>query len=312
MDAPLVSVIIATYNRGNVLAHALTSVRRQTVTDWEAVVVGDACTDDTAAVVAGFHDPRITFFNLPVNCGSQHGPNNEGVRRARGRYLAYLNHDDLWFPDHLARALAELETTGADLVYTLTLVQPKPGSAAPPTLRGPSPDGRYSPRIGLPATSWVFRRELAEAVGPWRSHRELHATPSQDWLFRAWRAGKDLRLAPHLTAVAFSSGKRKGCYARREEHEQRVYLERMAREPDLRQQELTRLVLAKAKRKKARLPFWERSCLRLGLNPRGVVNFLRYRRRGGVIDYLRELRGLSPAAAAAPAAEPRFEEGQDP
>ena len=95
---PLVSIVVATYNRAHVVAHAIASVRRSTVTDWELIVVGDRCTDDTEAVVAGFADPRITWVNLPENAGEQSGPNNEGIRRARGRYLALLNHDDLFFP----------------------------------------------------------------------------------------------------------------------------------------------------------------------------------------------------------------------
>ena len=85
---PLVSIILATYNRSPVLAHAIESVRRSTLTDWELIVVGDGCTDDTAAVVASFDDPRVTFINLPRNVGEQSGPNNEGLRLARGRYIA--------------------------------------------------------------------------------------------------------------------------------------------------------------------------------------------------------------------------------
>ena len=95
---PLVSIVIATYNRSQVVAHAIASVRRSTITDWELIVVGDHCTDDTEAVVAGFADPRITWVNLAENAGEQSGPNNEGIRRARGRYLAFLNHDDLVLP----------------------------------------------------------------------------------------------------------------------------------------------------------------------------------------------------------------------
>ena len=85
--APVVSVIIATYNRSRVLAHAIESVRYSTVSNWELIVVGDHCTDDTAAIVASFDDPRITFINLPQNVGEQSGANNEGVRRgARSLY----------------------------------------------------------------------------------------------------------------------------------------------------------------------------------------------------------------------------------
>ena len=58
MPPPLVSVITATYNRGNVLRYAVESVRRQTLDSWELWVVGDACTDDTAEVMRGFQGTR--------------------------------------------------------------------------------------------------------------------------------------------------------------------------------------------------------------------------------------------------------------
>ena len=61
-DAPLVSIITATYNRSNVLGYTLRSVQRSTVADWEHLVIGDACTDDTARVVAGLGDPRVRFL----------------------------------------------------------------------------------------------------------------------------------------------------------------------------------------------------------------------------------------------------------
>ncbi len=93
---PLVSIITATYNRSNVLCYAIDSVLRQTVTDWELLVIGDACTDDTEQIVAAIGDPRVRFFNLEKNVGEQSGPNNAGVRLAHGKSLAFLNHDDLW------------------------------------------------------------------------------------------------------------------------------------------------------------------------------------------------------------------------
>ena len=73
-------------------------------------------------MVASFDDPRITFINLPQNVGEQSGPNNEGLRLARGRYIAYLNHDDMYFPDHLASSVAWCERSGADLVWSPLLM----------------------------------------------------------------------------------------------------------------------------------------------------------------------------------------------
>lgn len=83
--APLVSVIVATYERSNVLRLTIECVLRSSFADWELLVIGDACTDDSSEVVASFCDPRISFTNLARNVGEQSGPNNAGCAMARGR-----------------------------------------------------------------------------------------------------------------------------------------------------------------------------------------------------------------------------------
>ena len=134
--APTVTVIIATFDRSNIVGDVIRSVIAQTWNDWELLVVGDGCTDDTAEVVAAFLDERIRFVNLDPRIGDQSGPTNAGIELARGRYIALLNHDDFWFPDHLARALATLERTGADLTFTMQLES--------------DPDGRWRVNASFP------------------------------------------------------------------------------------------------------------------------------------------------------------------
>ena len=214
---PLVSIVVATYNRSQVVAHAIASVRRSTVTDWELIVVGDHCTDDTEAVVAGFADPRITWVNLAENAGEQSGPNNEGIRRARGRYLAFLNHDDLYFPDHLATRSPAARRRGRPRVVAAA------GRAARPEadlaegreqfrLSGVTLGDDYDPRVFVFASSWLMRRELAERIGPWRSGRETFVTASQDWMFRAWRSGARLRFHAHVGVLAVPASCARGSY----------------------------------------------------------------------------------------------------
>src|SRR5262245_44785120 len=98
---PLVTVILSTYNWSAVLPFSIQSVLNQTFTDFELLVVGDGCTDDSEAVVTRYADSRVRWINLSRNMGGQFGPNNEGLRQARGEFVAYLGHDDIWSRYHL-------------------------------------------------------------------------------------------------------------------------------------------------------------------------------------------------------------------
>src|SRR4029077_9032935 len=119
---PRVSIIVPTYNSSRTLRLALRSIINQTFADFEVQVVGDGCTDDSERVVKSLADPRLQWTNLERNYGSQCWPNNEGLRRAAGEYVAYLGHDDLWFPWHLASVVEVAESTKAHFVYA-TVVQ---------------------------------------------------------------------------------------------------------------------------------------------------------------------------------------------
>ena len=295
---PRVSIVIATYNRSNVLALTLRTVLWQTVTDWELLVVGDACTDDTEAAVASFADPRIRFINLPENCGEQSGPNNFGAERARGKFLAWLNHDDFWLPDHLASALEELEATGADLVVTLC---ERIGSEC--VITNASASGGYDPIHFVPASCWVLRKEMFAKIGPWRSSRKMFLVPSQEWLYRAWKSGSRLRLCPHLTVVGIASDKVPASYARRVIDDHAALFKRLANPDAFRVAELTRQMtnpnpeMLKTQPFRALLRELGKRVLRrlwraLGIHPGTIYYALRTRRKGGAIDELRKSRGL--------------------
>src|SRR5581483_3163283 len=100
-SAPAVSIVVATYNWSSALRCALRSIQLQSVRDFEVLVVGDGCTDDSETVVRSFEDPRFRWANLPRNHGGQYAPNNHGLDLARADWVAYLGHDDIWHPRHL-------------------------------------------------------------------------------------------------------------------------------------------------------------------------------------------------------------------
>lgn len=120
---PRVSVIIPAFNASHCIARAVASVQAQTEHDWEIVIVDDASTDETAAVVARLAqaEPRILFDRLAIN-GGPSAARNAGFTRASGRWLALLDADDTFKPERL-KALCDLaeqhglDAIGDDLLY---------------------------------------------------------------------------------------------------------------------------------------------------------------------------------------------------
>lgn len=106
-SAPKVTVLTPTYNRPAYLADAIRSVVGQQFADWEMLVVNDGGTD-VRGIVEGFGDPRISYFNRPENRGKA-ACLNFGLARARGQYVAYLDDDDIWYPNHLATLAGALD-----------------------------------------------------------------------------------------------------------------------------------------------------------------------------------------------------------
>ena len=306
--APVVSVVIATYNRSRVLAYAIESVRSSTLIDWELIVVGDHCTDDTAEVVASFDDPRITFINLPQNVGDQGGPNNEGVRVARGRYIAYLNHDDMYFPDHLAASVAWCERSGADLVWSplLMALPASESEVAAGTWRfrliGIPPGDEYHPRVFVLASAWLLRRELATQAGPWRLARETFVTSSQDWLFRAWRSGARMRFKPDVSVLAIPASYRANSYVAKRSPEHEGLAAELRTNPHFREtamesaaitgaREANRYKVGRALRSLVVRPVYA-AAITLGIHPYAPYMALRYGRRGNFVSTIRRRTGL--------------------
>src|SRR5947199_6305421 len=162
--APRVTIVLATYDWSAVLPFSIGSALDQSFADFELIVVGDGCTDDSAEVVAGIGDARVRWVNLPANVGHQSAPNNEGLRQARGELVAYLGHDDLWLPHHL-NCLTEAIASGSDLAYGIV---GSINSAESSQMSFPAPRN-YERGMWIPPTGVVHRRKLAEALGGWRN-----------------------------------------------------------------------------------------------------------------------------------------------
>ncbi len=105
---PLVSVLIPTFNRPDLLRLAVKSVLDQTLEDLEVIVIDDASANDNRRLVEEFNDDRISYVRHDTNKGLP-GARNTGVRLARGKFVAFLDDDDHWMPDKLEQQLRYID-----------------------------------------------------------------------------------------------------------------------------------------------------------------------------------------------------------
>lgn len=113
----LVSVIMPSYNTAQFLQETIDSVLAQTYQNWELIIVDDCSTDDTAIIVASIKDDRIRFYQNETNSGAAIS-RNKALREARGRWIAFLDSDDLWEPEKLEKQIRFMEENGCSFSYT--------------------------------------------------------------------------------------------------------------------------------------------------------------------------------------------------
>jgi glycosyltransferase involved in cell wall biosynthesis len=121
MSNPQVSIIMPAKNAGRHIAAAIDSVLAQDYTSWELLVADDRSNDNTAELVRLYaaRDPRVVYLPLGFGIsGGAVGARNHAMKLARGRYMAFLDSDDLWYPNKLSVQLAAMESHSAGLCYS--------------------------------------------------------------------------------------------------------------------------------------------------------------------------------------------------
>lgn len=117
----LVSVIVPVYNAEKFIREAMDSVRAQTYESWELLLVEDGSSDGSADVITDYiaemQETRIRLIRQPSNQGAARA-RNRGVREAAGRYIAYLDADDLWMPEKLEHEIQFMEKKNAAFAFT--------------------------------------------------------------------------------------------------------------------------------------------------------------------------------------------------
>jgi glycosyltransferase involved in cell wall biosynthesis len=119
MTTPKVSIITANYNGEQFISETITSVLNQTYRDWELILIDDASSDSSVQIMESFvkDNERISLYRFTKNIGAAIA-RNKGIELAKGKYIAFLDGDDLWKPEKLSKQLRFMESFGHDFTFT--------------------------------------------------------------------------------------------------------------------------------------------------------------------------------------------------
>lgn len=117
LEENLISIIMPSYNASAFIEKSIASVQKQTYRDWELIIVDDCSSDNTVELINNIMDERIRFFKNEKNSGAAVS-RNLALREARGKYIAFLDSDDIWEPTKLEEQLAFMKKTGYAFTYT--------------------------------------------------------------------------------------------------------------------------------------------------------------------------------------------------
>ena len=146
----LVSIIMPAYNSGAYIAEAIRSIQAQTYQQWELLLVDDCSTDNTEEIVRTFSDTRVHYINNKSRIGTA-ASRNLALRHARGRWIAFLDSDDMWEPFKLERQLAFMQEHDYSFSYTCYREMDRQGVDTGLEIRGP----RHITRRMMSCYNWL-------------------------------------------------------------------------------------------------------------------------------------------------------------
>jgi teichuronic acid biosynthesis glycosyltransferase TuaG len=117
----LVSIITPSYNSSRFIEECVGSVLSQTYDNWELLIVDDYSTDNSLQILKKYNDKRIQLIELDKNVGAAES-RNVAIRKAKGKYIAFLDSDDLWEPQKLEKQISFMETE--DIAFSFSTYQP--------------------------------------------------------------------------------------------------------------------------------------------------------------------------------------------
>jgi len=166
---PLFSIVIPTYNRSYSIQYAINSVLNQTEKRFEIIVVDDGSTDNTDAVLNDLKKFEQRLHYIKQQNGGASNARNTGIKVAVGSYIAFLDSDDVFLPDHLAQALPLLESANNICTFTQVIVDRGNDVSFLKPNRGPKESENFSEYLFcnkgfVPTSTLIVPSELAKSV----------------------------------------------------------------------------------------------------------------------------------------------------
>ncbi len=199
--APLVSIVMPTYNQVAYIEAAITSILSQTFCDFELIVVDDGSTDHTDAFMAeNYMESRLTFYHRPHAGDYGISAINYGFEQARGKYLTWVSSDNIYLGTFVRTLVEALEYSTASIAYADFMNLYEDGDLKE-TRRPPHVNGGFQPvhlTIGYTlGIAFMYTRDIWEKTGPY------HKTPygDFDWTQRAIGEGATVYYVPQYVAI---------------------------------------------------------------------------------------------------------------
>ncbi len=194
MTYPLVSVIIPTYNRETLIIKAINSILKQSFQDFDILIIDDASTDGTESVIRNLNNDKIKYYKLEKNSG-QCIARNYGIKRATGKYIAFLDSDDEWLPEKLSKQLECYKNGPANLgsvygySYSMDMIKNKTSLISGKAYRGNIHNKFMEGFCPSTPSLFLIKKEALEKVNYFDENLitfvdlDLHIRISKDYAF---------------------------------------------------------------------------------------------------------------------------------
>lgn len=190
-DLPLISIIVPTYNRATLIIETINSILNQTYKNIELIVISDGSTDNTPKILSSIKDKRLQFIMLKKNHGRPAIPRNIGLKKSKGKYIAFCDDDDIWLPHKLDVQIKFLQNNPNILLTCSNAITFPSKNKRLCALKWKSTVLSYvyciNNRNPIVNSSVLFRRKVIEQVGHLDEDIVLKAVEDYDYWLRILR-----------------------------------------------------------------------------------------------------------------------------